>query len=68
VVEVKTRSGNSNIEDVMSLSKEQNVLEATDRLMSDVEEDFECRIDLLVLTRKGRDFDINHIEDAIHPA
>ncbi len=69
IVEVKTRShGFSDIGDLISEKKEQNLLDAANAYMENMEDNLECRIDLIVIQTKAHNSDVIHIEDAITQA
>ncbi len=69
IVEVKTRSqAFSDIGDLISEKKEQNLLDAANAYMENMEENLECRIDLIVIQTKAHNSDVIHIEDAITQA
>ncbi|MEQ8323764.1 MAG: YraN family protein [Vicingaceae bacterium] len=65
-VEVKTRSELvTKASDVMSLKKERTICIAVDRYLSQKQVKTDCRIDLLILEKKGLGFNVTHIKDAI---
>ena len=69
VVEVKTRSNRvSHIDEVLSESKINSLQNAANLYMEGVDENLDCRIDLILLQKIGEDFDVIHIEDAITQA
>ncbi len=66
LIEVKSRNAkNITAEEVVSFEKETNLINAADAFMSQLEEDLECRIDLIILEKKDPDFSVTHIENAI---
>ena len=69
IIEVKTRSQSfSQISDLISKKKEENLLEAANAYMENQEEIMECRIDLVLIQKKQHKSDVIHIEDAITQA
>lgn len=69
IVEVKTRSGSfSEISDLISEKKEENLLKAANTYMENRESNMECRIDLIIIQKKKYNSDLIHMEDAITQA
>ena len=66
IVEVKTRTGSiSETSDVMSRSKEKNLIEAANNYLQLQDHAIDCQIDLLILEKKEIGFNVIHIEHAI---
>lgn len=64
--EVKTRTAPvEDISDVMSKAKETNLIHSVNAYMDEIEEDTECRIDLVIVEITGDKPTITHIENAI---
>lgn len=65
-IEVKTRTAPvDDISDVMSKAKETNLINSVNAYMDEIEEDTECRIDLIIVETTGNKPKITHIENAI---
>ena len=64
-VEVKSRTSDINLDEVMTAGKEKSLIRAVNTFMSGYEEDLECRIDFILVKKKSSTFDVIHIEDAI---
>ena len=66
VVEVKTRTMPiSEASNVMSRSKEKNVIAAVNNYLQLQDDEIDCQIDLIIMEKKGNGFNVIHIEDAI---
>jgi len=68
-VEVKTRSYNYVEDPVKSVTrkKQQLVVEAANAYISRNDIDMDARFDIIIVTTKGEQFDIEHIEEAFYP-
>lgn len=65
-VEVKTRSVSvMETSNVMSKSKEKNLIAAVNNYLQLQDEDLECQIDLIIMEKKENGFNVIHLEHAI---
>ena len=67
-VEVKTRAGNwESPADSVNNAKIRNIISAADCYIKYFDIDLPARFDIISITGKGPDFEIEHIEDAFYP-
>jgi putative endonuclease len=67
-VEVKTRSGNwESPEEAVTNTKIRNIISAADCYIKIFDVDLPARFDILSITGREPDFEIDHIEDAFYP-
>ena len=66
IVEVKSRRrSDQEISEIVSEVKEKNLIDAADAYMSMLDEELECRIDLMIIHTKTGNPEVIHIENAI---
>lgn len=69
VVEVKTRQ-NDYLADpslMISKSKQKGLIQAANAYVLENELDLECRFDVITIVTKGKDHNLEHIEEAFYP-
>lgn len=66
-VEVKTRSSDFDLEELIPPSKEASLIQAVNVYLEALEDEVESRIDLIVLEFQNGELHIEHMENAIDP-
>lgn len=69
VVEVKTRTSEhfENPKEAVTITKQRNIVRATDAYIQEKEIDLECRFDIVSVLILNEKVSIEHIEDAFYP-
>ena len=66
-VEVKTRSSEFEIEELITPSKEASLMRAVNVYLEELEEEVSSRVDLILLQIHDGELQIEHLENAIDP-
>ncbi len=68
ITEVKARNNeNLNFEEVVTLKKQKNLINATEKYLEINNLDLEVRFDVIFVYKQKNTFKINHIENAFYP-
>ncbi len=68
IVEVKARKHfNDNFEEIVPIKKQKHLINLAEKYLEEKNFDYEIRFDVIFITKKNKNFRINHIENAFYP-